>query len=259
MSFRATVRDRIASLPPEHRKKIDAVYKRLPIPPDWTYNADGLATVHHSPFLEDPQWSRLYDQMAQEWFQDEVVDVRWRMWLLTRFARQAALREGNYAEYGTYRGGCAWMLLSTADLGSERRLHLFDTFEGIPDTNLTAEEQTAHFGGRHSDTNAAYVEQLLKPWDPIAQVHAGDVFDTVPTIDTGELAFVHSDLNAAAPTLHVLEHTYARMVPGGIMLFDDYAFRGYEEQRHAIDAFMRDKPEEVIAFPTGQGVLTKFG
>jgi O-methyltransferase len=89
-------------------------------------------------------------------------------------------------------------------------------------------------------------------------VHAGDVFDTVPAVQTGELAFVHSDLNAAAPTLHVLEHTYGLMVAGGIMLFDDYAFRGYEEQRRAIDAFMRDKPEEVIALPTGQGVLHKI-
>jgi O-methyltransferase len=257
VSFRSTVRERIASLPPEHRKRIDAVYKRLPIPPNWSFNADGLATVHFSPFVADPGWSRLYDEMARQWFQDEVVDARWRMWLLTRFARQARHLDGNFAEYGTYRGGCAWMLLSTAELDDTRRLHLFDTFEGIPETNLSESERAAHFGGRLADTTADYVRGLLSRWDPIAQVHAGDVFDTVPAVDTGPLAFVHVDLNAAAPTRHVLEHAYERLVTGGIVVFDDYGFGGYEEQRREIDGFVRDRPEDVIALPTGQALLIK--
>jgi O-methyltransferase len=256
--LRSTIGARVARLPPRQKRVVDAIYKRLPIPPAWAYNADGLATIHYSPFVDDAEFARLYDEMAASWFVDEVVDVRWRMWLLTRYARQARSLPGNYAEFGVYRGGCSWMVLSTAALQPTRRLHLFDTFEGIPASGLSAGERTAGFAGRLDDTSAGYVAGLLAPWDPIPRLWPGDVFETMPAADTGELAFVHIDLNAAAPTLHVLEHVYDRLVPGAIVVFDDYGFPGYEEQRGLVDAFLRDRREDVIALPTGQGVLTRL-
>jgi O-methyltransferase len=251
------VRARLAALlrlPGPVARKVDEVYGRRA---GWTYMADGLGTLHYSPFLEDAEWSRLYDRMARDWYRDEIVDARWRMWLLTSYARHARNLPGNYAEFGTYRGGCAWMVLSTADLQPTRRFHLFDTFSGIPDRELTEDERAAGFAGRLSDTSVEYVRNLLEPWDPIPQLWPGDVFDTIPAAETSELAFVHLDLNAAAPTGHVLEHVYDRLVPGGIVLFDDYGWPAYEEQRHVIEAFLRDRPEELVALPTGQAVLTK--
>jgi O-methyltransferase len=252
------VRPRLAGLfrlPGTVARRVDALYGRRA---GWVYFSDGLATLHYSPFLDDPEFARLYDEMARGWYVDEVVDVRWRMWLLTRYALHARNLSGNYAEFGTYRGGCAWMILSTAGLEPPRRFHLFDTFTGIPNDNLTADERAAEFGGRLSDTSVEYVTALLRRWDPVPQLWPGDVFDTIPAVDTGQLAFVHMDLNAAGPTLHVLEHVYERVMPGGIFVFDDYGGPGYEEQRALIDSFMRDRPEELVALPTGQAVMTKL-
>jgi O-methyltransferase len=58
--------------------------------------------------------------------------------------------------------------------------------------------------------------------------------------------------------LHVLEHAYGRLVPGGVIVFDDYGGPGYEQQRALIDGFMRERPEEIVALPTGQALLTKL-
>jgi O-methyltransferase len=251
------IRSRLAGLvrlPGPLARKVDELYGRRA---GWTYMADGLATLHYSPFVEDAEWSQLYDRMARDWYRDDVVDARWRMWVLTRYARHARNLPGNYAEFGTYRGGCAWMVLSTADLEPTRRFHLFDTFSGIPDHELTEDERQAGFAGRLSDTSVDYVRGLLEPWEPIPELWPGDVFDTIPAATTGELAFIHLDLNAAAPTGHVLEHVFDRLVPGGIVVFDDYGWPGYEEQRDVIEAFLRDRPEELVALPTGQAVLTK--
>jgi O-methyltransferase len=251
------VRSRLAGLvrlPRPVARGIDAAYGRLS---GWVYAADGLATVHYSPFLEDAEFSQLYNRMARDWYPDEVIDARWRMWMLTRYALHARNLSGNYAEFGTYRGGCAWMLLSTVGLDPTRRFHPFDTYTGIPGDKLTDDERKAGLSGHLSDTSVDYVTALLEPWDPIPQLWPGDVFNTIPAADTGALVFVHMDLNAAAPTLHVLEHMYDRVVPGGIVIFDDYGWSGYEDQRGAIEAFLRDRPEELIALPTGQAVLTK--
>jgi O-methyltransferase len=229
----------------------------LRLGPPWTYNADGMATVHYSPFEDDPEFTRLYDEMASEWFSDTVVEARWRMWLLTRYARYASTLPGNFAEFGVYRGGCSRMVLGTTQLDPARRLFLFDTFTGIPRDRLTADEVREGLGGRLGDTSADYVGRLLSNWDPIPVLCAGDVFDTVPRTDTGPLAFVHLDLNAAAPTLHVLEHSYDRLVAGGAVMLDDYGWRGYEDQRRTVEEFLRERPETIIALPTGQAVFLK--
>src|SRR4051812_38485652 len=54
----------------------------------------------------------------------------------------------------------------------------------------------------------------LKPWNSIPHFWPGDVLDTIPSTQTGPLALVHLDLNASAPTEHVLRHVYDRLVPG---------------------------------------------
>jgi hypothetical protein len=223
----------------------------------WSYDADGMATMHHSPFTADPAFTALYDEMASRWFADEVVDARWRMWLLTRFALHARGVPGDYAEFGTYRGGCAWMVLSTADLQPERRFLLFDTFAGIPHEHLTDAERAAEFGGRLADTSVDYVAQLLAPWGDIPRLVPGDVFETAEGALTGPLAFAHIDLNAAAPTEHALALVYDRLSPGGVIVFDDYGWSGYEDQRARIDAFVAQRPEELVALPTGQAVLLR--
>ncbi|MBX5440682.1 MAG: class I SAM-dependent methyltransferase [Solirubrobacteraceae bacterium] len=248
---------RIARLP--RPLQVPAVLLReiLPHRRPWTYDADGLATVHHSPFLEDEAFARSYDRMAADWFRDEVVDVRWRMWLLTRWARYARAVPGAYAEFGTYRGGCARMILATAELDPGRRFHLFDTYAGIPEARLTPAEREARFAGRLADTSAGDVRELLSPWDPVPNVVAGDVFDTFPATETGPIAFAHIDLNAAAPTEHVLVHVLERLAPGGAIVFDDYGWAGYEDQRARIDAVVAGRPEELIALPTGQAVLLR--
>ncbi len=248
---------RVAKLPPWTRKLLRSTSRRLSALRGWAYDADGLATVHYSPFLDDREFSRLYNTMAEAWYSGGRIDARWRMWLLTRYALQARNLSGDYAEFGVYRAGCAWMVLSTTALDPSRRFHLFDTFEGIPEQNLTDRERQAGFAGRLSDTSVDYVAGLLGPWDPIPHLWPGDVFETIPAADTGQLAFVHIDLNAAAPTLHVLEHVYNRVVPGGILVFDDYGWHGYEDQRESVDAFLRDQAEVIVALPTGQAVVTK--
>src|SRR5262245_49010132 len=133
--------------------------------PDYVYEADGLATVYYSPFLSDVDWSRTYDEMAAQWYPDRPgPDIRWRMWLLTSVARQVRHLAGDIAEFGVYRAGCARMILETAGLPRGTRYHLFDTFAGIPDSELTAREHEEGYAGRLTDTSVELVEQRLDPW-----------------------------------------------------------------------------------------------
>ena len=231
-----------------------------PARPAYVYEADGLATVYFSPFLSDAGWSRAYEEMATDWYPDRPgLDIRWRMWLLTSVARQVGDLPGDIAEFGVYRAGCARMILETVGLSAGRRYHLFDTFAGIPDSELTERERDEGYPGRLTDTSVDLVERRLSHWREALVFHVGDVFETIPKADTGDLSLVHMDLNASAPTRIALEHSYPRLVPGGAIVFDDYGWDPTSyEQRDVIEHFCRPLPESVLALPSGQALLVKL-
>jgi len=224
---------------------------------NYVFESDGLATEHYCPFLDDEVFNARYQDLRKEWFPAAEVDVRWRMWLLTQTARHCVRLSGDFAEFGVYRAGCAFMILSTGAFADSKRFFLYDTFAGVPADDLSTSEAEAGLAGAHSDTSVEYVRRRLAPWAERLVVVPGDVNLTLRDAEAGPLAFVHMDLNAAEPTRTALEHAFSRLSPGGMMLFDDYGWKGLEPQREVIDAFLRDKPEEPLALPTGQALLVK--
>jgi O-methyltransferase len=225
--------------------------------PDYVFQSDGLATVHYSPFLDNAAFNHNYSQMRQEWFPKADVDVRWRMWMLTTVARHCSAIDGDFAEFGVYRAGCAFMILANGAFADSKRFFLFDTFAGIPVEDLTATEIAAGLAGAHGDTSVDYVRSRLEAWSHQLVLVPGDVRTTVRETETCRLAFVHMDLNASEPTRVALEYAFRRLTAGAMMLFDDYGWAGLEAQRDVIDGFLADKPEQVIALPTGQALLVK--
>lgn len=224
----------------------------------FVYNSDGLATKHYSPFMTDRAFSEAYERMATWWWQGRQIDVRWRMWMLTRAAAQCKHLPGAFVEFGVYRAGCAFMIMTLGGLGEGEQFYLFDTFEGIPDSNLSPGERDAGFGGRLADTSLAHVQKVLSPWSKSMVTVPGDIFDTLEETETGSVALCHLDLNASAPTLRALEYIYPRLLPSAIVIMDDYGQTEYQEQRRIIDRFFADKPEVPIALPTGQGLVIKI-
>ncbi|MGL5136138.1 MAG: TylF/MycF/NovP-related O-methyltransferase, partial [Beijerinckiaceae bacterium] len=71
------------------------------------------------------------------------------------------------------------------------------------------------------------------------------------------LAFVHIDLNNALAEIGVIERIWDRIVPGGMVLLDDYCFEGYEAQHEAWDAFCAARQHSILNLPTGQGLIVK--
>jgi O-methyltransferase len=70
-------------------------------------------------------------------------------------------------------------------------------------------------------------------------------------------AFAHLDVDLYQSTVDCCAYFYPRIVPGGIILFDDYAFAAARGEKDAVDAFFADKPECPITLPTGQDVVIK--
>jgi O-methyltransferase len=246
-------RPRIAELPAALQppaRFVRSLVKKSP----YMYEGDGIATWHYSPFLDDLEFQKRYATVANTW---PGSDNRWRLWIMTRSAIHCAPLDGSFAEFGVYRGGCSFMVLSECRPHAERSFYLFDTFAGIPSSRLTAQEVSAGFAGRLSDASVDEVRDRLAAWSDQVRFVAGDVFETLPKTETGPLAFVHLDMNASAPTLVALEYVWSRLVPGGMIVFDDYGWAQYSDQKKLIDNFFEDKPDGLMALPTGQALSVK--
>lgn len=218
----------------------------------YSWEGDGFATSHFSPFLHDAEWLQRYQQMRLRWI-DVSLDVRWRMWVLTQAAKQAEHLGGSFAEFGTYRGGCARMVLACT---TRPRIWLYDTFAGIPTSSLATGEE--FLTEAYVNTTLEHVREMVSEWVDRTELVVGDVFETVPANDPGMLSFVHMDLNAAAPTRHALAFAYERLVHSGVIVFDDYGHAEFEQQRVVIDDFFAGRPESIMALPTGQALVAKL-
>ena len=73
-------------------------------------------------------------------------------------------------------------------------------------------------------------------------------------VSAERFAFVHIDVDLYQPTRDSLTFFYERMLPGGIVLCDDYGFASCPGALRAMDEFFAGRPETIIHLPTGQGM-----
>lgn len=130
---------------------------------------------------------------------------------LAESARKAPA--GDLVEVGVYKGGSAAVLMTVAK-EQGRRLFLFDTFTGIP---VRDSGRDLHAVGDFGDTSVDDVRAAL----PDAVIVQG-IFPWTLTADVGPVAFAHVDVDQYQSTLLTCRALEPLMVPGGLMVFDDY-------------------------------------
>jgi hypothetical protein len=72
------------------------------------------------------------------------------------------------------------------------------------------------------------------------------------------IAWLHLDLNQPAAELAALDALFDRIVPGGLLILDDYEWAmAYRRQKIAEDPWFEARKYRVIPLPTGQGLVIK--
>lgn len=150
---------------------------------------------------------------------------------------------GALAEVGVYRGATSRFLQRCAP---ERRLYLFDTFEGFP---LVDREPENAGDSRFRDTSEEAVRRALGAGADVV-IRKGRFPETAAGLEEETFAFVLLDLDVFAPTLAGLEFFYPRLAPGAYVFVHDY--NSPESNRacfRAVQQALQGKPERVIELP----------
>ena len=64
-------------------------------------------------------------------------------------------------------------------------------------------------------------------------------------------------MNMVFPEISAANYFWDKIVPGGLILLDDYGFHAHLEQKKAFDEFAITKNVEIISLPTGQALIFK--
>lgn len=156
--------------------------------------------------------------------------------------------KGDIAEVGVYKGGTAEII---ARAKSNKKLHLFDTFEGLP--RGTKYDVEALYEGRFN-TVFQEVKDSLKGEKEI-YFYKGLFPFTAKAVEKSRFSFVHLDVDLYKSTLDCLKFFYPRMNKGGIILCHDYpSLPGISK---AFDEFFAHKLEPVIEMSSTQCLIVK--
>jgi len=227
------------------------------------YDRDGLRSEHNHEFIDDPAFVAAYRRGVRA--VGDTYRIEWRLHTALWAASCARKLEGDFVECGVNRGFMSSAIMHYLDWNScDRTFYLCDTFQGLDPRFVSDEDKMG--GALETNekwlrngfytTNFDGVRKNFAKWRNVRFI-VGSIPETLPQIDAKRVAYLHLDLNCSPPEVATLDYLWARLSPGAIVLLDDYAYRGYAAQKHAMDAFAAKIGVSVLSLPTGQGLIVK--
>lgn len=224
-----------------------------------TYNQDGLITMHDCSFIDDPDFADAYAAARETgswcgpWPQ---AQIQWRGHVLCWAAKTAAALSGDFVECGVDHGGTAMLVYRYLGLDQQpnRRFFLYDTYCGL-DPRRSTEEERSHYVGIYRECYEEVKERFSVY--PNVLVCRGSVPDSLLARAPERVAYMHIDMNAVEPERAAIEFFWPRLVPGAMVVLDDYGWVSCHAQKVAMDEFAASVGCVVLSLPTGQGVLVK--
>lgn len=169
---------------------------------------------------------------------------------------QAVQRDGDVAECGVFRGRTLLRLATyVQSVAPEKTIHGFDSFQGFPPTavqegDLGPNRSMTKVKNRFKRTGFARqrIEQVAKHLQLNLRLHAGYFENTLPKVvaEGRRFCFIHLDCDIYESYKTCLNAMYDALVPGGIILFDEYACPVWPGATRAVDEFFAELPEKPL-------------
>lgn len=178
------------------------------------------------------------------------------------FVRVAALRlmayeineskiEGNVAELGVYKGDFAKYI---NEFFHNRKLFLFDTFEGFTDKDIDNDVKNGYSTGTEdfSDTSMdAVLKKMVYPQKCI--IKKGWFPQTTDGVENEKFVFVSLDADLFAPIYEGLSFFYPRLTRGGVIFVHDFNNPDYKGVSAAVKKFCKEQKIPYFCLPDNAG------
>lgn len=220
------------------------------LPSDGSFGYDDEPQIRRAVQLVSLNTMSTFERLATLWQQVRYVD---------RYSI-----EGSLVECGVWKGGSSGMMALAHMAGrpqATRDMHLFDSFEGLPEPKsekdgVEAVEYSGHRAGGALNSiqqcvgtleeNRKLMENQIHYPSALLHYHVGWFESTLPKVAPAisKIALLRLDGDWYESTRVCLEHLYSKVVDGGVVVVDDYGH--WEGCRKAVDEFLQALPEPVL-------------
>jgi len=219
----------------------------------------GYSEVHpvatYSPWNEDSSFQAMLASI--EGF--TKVD-KYRCFELWKLIEQTAkLKNGSIIEIGVWRGGTGALIAKQAkNCGIEEKIYLCDTFTGVVKAGT---RDSSYKGGEHADTSCEAVGELIfnrMKLDNVEILQGIFPDQTGHRVEGMQFRFCHVDVDVYQSAKDIVEWIWDKMVPGGVMVYDDYGFYGCDGITKYVEEQMACKDRFVIHNLNGHAIILKL-
>ncbi len=198
----------------------------------------------------DPEFLQIYNKIK-----DKTLVKIDRAYMIYQFAKSSALLvEGDIAQVGVYKGGTAKMIAECFS-NSRKKFYLFDTFDGLPDASekdgIKNNEKK-----QFADVSLGEVKSYLSDY-PNTEFKKGFFPHTAKGLEGKQFCFVYLDADLYESTKDGLNFFYPRMLPGGVILLDDYGTGTWPGVGKAVREFCAENEIYPIKTAWWQGLIIK--
>ena len=169
----------------------------------------------YCPWKSDADFQRIFREVRSHTLVDEYRCHE--LWDLC--GQIDTLEPGDLLEVGVWRGGTGCLLARRTAKNVADTVFLCDTFSGVVKAGSV---DSAYVGGEHADTSKTLVENLCQKLG-LANVKIPPAA-TGPAIADRRFRLCHIDVDVYESAAQTFEWVWPRLVPGGLVVFDDYGF-----------------------------------
>lgn len=211
--------------------------------------ADNLFTwARNNSMLDDEAFMRAWAANAETDVEKAII---WRRYILACAAYHCLQLEGDFVECGAYTGTAVKTVIDY--IGAEAftpTFWLYDLFEH--DAGMQHHAMPEHGPGLYERVRNRFRDY------PQVRIFQGNIPEVFEGRSPATIAYLHIDLNEATAEIAALEALFERVVPGGIVILDDYEWAGlYRAQKLREDPWFDARRYRVFPLPTGQGFVIK--
>ena len=214
-------------------------------------------SANYTPWQGDEAFMKIYNQIKE----NTLVDIYrcYELWQLVQKV-QSLNADAAVLEVGVWRGGTAGIMAQQlSNLKSTATLYLADTFTGVA---KAGDNDSFYTGGEHNDTSQQIVEDVLKNKNQYLHYKIlKGIFpeDTAHEIKTGEqFGLCHIDVDVYDSAKDILEWVWDKLIPGGVVVFDDYGFHSCTGVTKLVDGYRNHADRQIIHNLNGHAIMIKL-
>lgn len=207
--------------------------------------------------VEDSEFIEIFNLQSKFSWENEGPKIQ-RMYMIRNFILSISDIDGEWAECGVFKGSTSLMMAEYSNrynlLKKDRKIHLFDSFEGLSEIgkhDLGTNMKKGDYLGTEDE-----VKKNLSKYDQF-KFHKGWIPEKFNEVEDHNFSFVHIDVDLYQPIKDSLSFFFPRMVKGGLIVLDDYGCNQTPGAFLATEEIAKEFNVPIMRLKSGQACIRK--